>query len=367
MAARLATGVHTLCQAWVVTRRDGEVLGFTDHDEPVTVAGAVCSPEGGFLPSTHDFTLGSATDGTDIVGALTDDRITEESVELGVWDAAAVDIYLVDWGAGEYALLSAETIAETVVDGILFEAQLRSPLAVLAEERGRLISRSCGWATFGDADCGFDLEAERIVLTVSDSGADWIEAPEIDTAPAKHFEHGVATLPGGERAQVLVQDGPRITFWRPYAADLGAGVVSVTPGCNRSPARCRQLDNEDEFGGLPFVIGPDVQFQIGSSPGVTGGVSQLRTEAPAPPTGLAASVADNTATVSFDKVALYVDNRGAGSKTKVYGTTGKIEISGLPYNASSTITLHTSAGELSSLTGTDIEVAVGDPPPPEGE
>ncbi len=33
LQAKLDSGVTTLCRCWIVTRRDGVVLGFTDHDE----------------------------------------------------------------------------------------------------------------------------------------------------------------------------------------------------------------------------------------------------------------------------------------------------------------------------------------------
>ncbi len=37
LQAKLDSGVTTLCRCWIVTRRDGVVQGFTDHDEDVVV------------------------------------------------------------------------------------------------------------------------------------------------------------------------------------------------------------------------------------------------------------------------------------------------------------------------------------------
>ncbi|MFN3856092.1 MAG: DUF2163 domain-containing protein, partial [Phreatobacter sp.] len=37
--ARLATGCTTLATCWIVRRRDGVVLGFTDHDCDLVVDG----------------------------------------------------------------------------------------------------------------------------------------------------------------------------------------------------------------------------------------------------------------------------------------------------------------------------------------
>ena len=41
LAAHLGEGVTTLCRCWTLTRRDGLVLGFTDHDRDLTVAGTL--------------------------------------------------------------------------------------------------------------------------------------------------------------------------------------------------------------------------------------------------------------------------------------------------------------------------------------
>ena len=46
--ASLDKGVTTLCWCWLVTRNDGAVLGFTDHDRALEVAGVTCEPQSGF-------------------------------------------------------------------------------------------------------------------------------------------------------------------------------------------------------------------------------------------------------------------------------------------------------------------------------
>ena len=35
LAAHLAGGITTLCTCWRITRSDGAVLGFTDHDRTI--------------------------------------------------------------------------------------------------------------------------------------------------------------------------------------------------------------------------------------------------------------------------------------------------------------------------------------------
>jgi hypothetical protein len=51
IAAHLAGGATTLCYCWRITRRDGVVLGFTEHDEEVVYAGTTFQALTGFTAS----------------------------------------------------------------------------------------------------------------------------------------------------------------------------------------------------------------------------------------------------------------------------------------------------------------------------
>ena len=51
LAAHLASGATTLCWCWRVVRRDGVVLGFTDHDRALTFDGTTYEAASGFTAS----------------------------------------------------------------------------------------------------------------------------------------------------------------------------------------------------------------------------------------------------------------------------------------------------------------------------
>ncbi|HEY0236750.1 MAG TPA: DUF2163 domain-containing protein, partial [Afipia sp.] len=42
LQAKLDSGVTTLANCWTLTRRDGVVQGFTDHDEDIVVNAILC-------------------------------------------------------------------------------------------------------------------------------------------------------------------------------------------------------------------------------------------------------------------------------------------------------------------------------------
>ena len=41
LAAHLAGGITSLCRCWRLVRRDGAVMGFTDHDRDISFGGTV--------------------------------------------------------------------------------------------------------------------------------------------------------------------------------------------------------------------------------------------------------------------------------------------------------------------------------------
>jgi hypothetical protein len=97
MQAHLDGGATTLCWCWKLTTQSGAVLGFTDHDEDVVLAGVTYGAEGGFTGSEMQSSLGLAIDNLDVASALTSDRLSEGALAAGDYDNAEVEIWLVNW------------------------------------------------------------------------------------------------------------------------------------------------------------------------------------------------------------------------------------------------------------------------------
>ncbi len=97
LQARLAGGVTTLCYCWRVTRHDGLVLGFTEHDRDITAAGTLFAAGTGFTASRMEQSLGLSIDNLQAAGALSSAGITEADILAGRYDDAAVDLFWVDW------------------------------------------------------------------------------------------------------------------------------------------------------------------------------------------------------------------------------------------------------------------------------
>ena len=127
MQDKLSSGVTTLARCWIVTRRDGVVMGFTDHDTDLTVAGALCHAGTGLTASEATARLGLQVDGSEIAGALAADSLAESDLAAGHYDAASIEVHLVDWSEPSLNLLLAKgVIGEVRREGAAFTAEFRA-------------------------------------------------------------------------------------------------------------------------------------------------------------------------------------------------------------------------------------------------
>lgn len=155
--AHLDSGTTTLAWCWRLQRRDGAVFGFTDHDRPLTFAGTSFEPETGFAASEIRSLCDLSVDAQDVQGALRSDRITETDIADGLWDNAAVEVWLVNWQAvSQRVLMRRGSIGEIRRGRHAFTAEVRALAHLLNQPVGRTFQYFCD-ATLGDARCGVNL------------------------------------------------------------------------------------------------------------------------------------------------------------------------------------------------------------------
>ena len=270
LLAHLGLGVTTTCRCWALTRRDGVVMGFTDHDRALAFDGVAFRPDTGLSALALQQTTGLSVDNTEALGALSDAAIREADIEAGRYDGAELRAWLVNWqDVAARTLIFAGTIGELRRAGGAFEAELRGLTDALNVPLGRVYQKSCS-AVLGDRDCGFDLDtpgyvAERAVEAVEENRV--FRFGEMGGFAEDWFRHGVIRVLSGAATGLIglikrdrVEGAGRvIELWQPLGATVLQGdVLRIEAGCDKRMETCQfKFDNLLNFQGFPDIPGDD--------------------------------------------------------------------------------------------------------------
>jgi uncharacterized phage protein (TIGR02218 family) len=265
LAQHLAGEVTTLATRWQITRRDGEVLGLTDHVRDLEVDGVTYAAASGYTRTAIRGTADLAVDNLDVESVFSDDGITEEDLRAGRYDFAEVRMFLVnyqDLGQGILKLRRGWLGEVTIRDG-MYVAELRGMTQRLQMTVGEVYAPDCS-ADLGDARCGVDLTTSEESGTVSAV----ISATIFETSLVQAtgwYDGGELTWTGGANAgqTVAVRSwdtaASTLSLFLPALYPMQAGdAFTIRPGCDKSFATCRaKFDNAVNFRGFPHVPGTD--------------------------------------------------------------------------------------------------------------
>jgi uncharacterized phage protein (TIGR02218 family) len=286
---KLDSGVTSLCRCWRITRRDGAVAGFTDHDEDVVVDGLTCRAGTGLTGSEATTQLGLAVTGSEISGALASDTLSEADLAAGRYDAATIECYLVDWSEPSLFVLTGKgVLGEVRREGQAFAAEIRGLTDRLNQESGRRYTATCD-ADLGDSRCTIDLTAPAFAgagAVAALIGTSSVRVSGLDAFADDWFSAGRLTFASGANAGLAVEvknhhigaDGVVLDLWQTMSEPIAVGdTFSVTAGCDKRFATCRdRFDNVLNFRGFPHIPGNDfvTSYAVPGEPGNTGGSLQ---------------------------------------------------------------------------------------------
>ncbi|MEQ9692208.1 MAG: DUF2163 domain-containing protein [Bauldia litoralis] len=270
LAAHIAGGVTTLARCWRVTRSDGVVLGFTDHDRTLTFDGVDHEPVSGFDASEDVGTTGFAVGGMEVSGALSSERLDASDLSAGLYDNAEVRVTLVNWTSPtERQLLRVGHLGEVVRADGAFTAEVRGLAAQLDETRGRAYRPTCD-ADLGDARCGVSMgggtyTGSGAATSVNDRRR--FTASGLGGYADGWFDRGRLVWTSGDnvgraaevRSQRSAGSAVTVELWQPMARDIAIGDgFTISAGCDKRFATCRaKFDNTINFRGFPHMPGND--------------------------------------------------------------------------------------------------------------
>ncbi|MEQ1707280.1 MAG: DUF2163 domain-containing protein [Terricaulis sp.] len=266
LAASLASGVTTLANVWLITRRDAQVFAFTDHDRSLPFDALICEPISGLNAGATEKSLGLGVDSAGVIGALSSEAVTEQDLALGLWDGARVALYRVDWtDTAQRAHVFAGRIGEVRRGAQAFEAEVRGLQAPLNVAVGRVFSRFCD-ADLGDARCGKDIEASvfrgtGVVTALLTDGA--FRADGLEAFAEGWFTRGRLVWSAGGENEVAahrVEGGDAVLelLDPPGSALALSAAFTVYAGCDKRFETCRaKFANTLNFRGYPHMPGND--------------------------------------------------------------------------------------------------------------
>lgn len=272
LQAHLEGEVTSLATCWKISRRDGTVLGFTDHDETLTVEGVSYHAETGFTPSAHASSADLQVDNQEVEGVLEAGFLTEEDILAGRYDFAEVEVFQVNYQdlTQGRLIIRTGTLGEIRLHGSRFIAEMRGMSQPLAQMLGQLFSPGCR-ASFGDMRCKKDLAAYTVEAVVSAVTSRRVfEAEGLGEANG-YFDFGKVTFTSGanEGLSMEVKEYTlgKVTLALPMPYTISpADAFSVSAGCDKSFATCvGRFANALNFRGEPHVPGLDKMLETAAT------------------------------------------------------------------------------------------------------
>jgi uncharacterized phage protein (TIGR02218 family) len=289
LSEHLQTGATHVCHCWSVTRRDGRVIGFTDHDRALTFEGITFSPEAGLSARALASSAGLSINNTAAIGVLSSDAITEADIAAGRYDGAEVAVWLVCWDdVAARQMRFRGQLGEITRHGGAFEAELLGLTEAINEPQGRSYLKTCS-AVLGDARCQFQTNDPSYMVTIplaAETDGQTFVLPKLPLFNARWFEHGMFEvvsgaahgLRGAIKSDTIVDDARQIVLWSPIAAPLVVGdTVRLTAGCDKRAATCREkFANSLNYQGFPDIPGDDWLLSVPRSDQAKSGGSLSR-------------------------------------------------------------------------------------------
>ena len=259
---------HALC--WRVMRRDGVVLGFTQHDNDLVFGGITHEARSGLDVEYARQLAGFAGSEAVLLGALVSESVTQADIVAGLYDHATIETWLVNWNdPTQCVLLDCGSIGWIESSDQGFKVEVRSVVDQLMQPLGRLFQAHCS-ADLGDSRCGIALKGPGFRLEGIVRNTDGRSMLSMDSGGfgADGFSRGVLhVLDGGNagmRADIKTHDvnggQAQISLWQALPFMLGVGDrVAAIAGCDKTIGTCQtRFGNAANFRGFPRMPGNDL-------------------------------------------------------------------------------------------------------------
>lgn len=271
LATHLQGSSLTLATCWKVTRTDGQIFGFTDHDEDIPFSGVTYKASTGYTGSSVQTSASLAVDNLEVSSFLDSTAITAADLLAGRWNHASVEIFVVNYASPADGALQVKSghIGEVRVSGLGFSAELRGLMQGMEQVIVEVYTPTCRADLF-DARCKLNDSTFVVASAVTSVTSNAIFSDSTLTQPDDYFGAGKVTwitgANAGLRMEVKAWTNASKTFElmlpMVYPIAVGDGYAAWA-GCRKRFAEdcVAKFANAVNFRGEQHVPGLDAMFR----------------------------------------------------------------------------------------------------------
>lgn len=267
-----------LASLWRVTRLDGTIFRYTDHNSSLLFDGETFVPAVGFEDSAREYQQGLKSRDLEIIGVLSAGAITDEDLRSGKFRGATFEEIMVDWKfpfTGSILTRKFEVL-EIQFNEQRWVVQLGSLVHRLSATYGRSYTKTCRHR-LGDDKCTVNLvpytQSGKTVTAIVTANrifeTDLVQADD-------YFNDGVLTWTSGDnngvscgvRGYVNTDGVVELHLETPLPVQVGDD-FTITVGCLNTVESCKGTTGTEgkpwttnilNYGGFPTIIGTDSAF-----------------------------------------------------------------------------------------------------------
>lgn len=274
----LSNRTYRFANCWKLTRLDGVIFRFTDHNTKLTFNGEQYVPAGGFTHTAEKKSNRSFNDALEILGMIDSSAITVNELLEGKYDSAELIHYVIDWRypfAGAFRT-SKFIVNQVTFDGEKFNAELGSLSSKLSAAVGEVYARDCRFE-LGDSRCQFNVAtvtSTGCVVSSIQTGQLAFTATHANFSgkAAEYYGRGLLQWTSGANANrfsevkisgAAVSTAIQFTLFEktPYVIAVN-DQFTVKAGCDKQKPTCiAKFNNVINFGGFPYLPGEDLLYR----------------------------------------------------------------------------------------------------------
>lgn len=270
----LDSRVYSFATCWKITRSDGLIFGFTDHDQDLWVSGVTYIAKTGYKRTAIESGIALAPDNIDVDSFVEDDSISSEDIRAGEYDNAEVEIFMVNHESPSdgIIILRKGNIGNITLQDFAYVVEIRGLAQRMTVNILELYMISCR-AELADGRCQVNMSAftkgGSVTDVVTDRRTISVHIPDL-SFPLNYFKYGTLTWTAGnnEGRSMEIKSfsvAPyTLTLFLPMPGLIRVGdTFSIEAGCDKKFSTCRdRFNNVNNFRGEPYIPHEDTVMRF---------------------------------------------------------------------------------------------------------